>query len=51
MEKSVDAVLEPFFALETLPVQSSARLKHAVYFRPADTGGNAMFAARLRKRA
>lgn len=50
LDKCPDALLEPFVGVDTLPVQRSAKLKHAVYFRPADTGGNAMFAARLRKR-
>ncbi len=50
MEKCVDAELEPFMDSDSLPVQHCAKLKHAVYFRPAETGGNAMFAVRLRKR-
>lgn len=49
MEQHADVTPEPFDNVANLPVEHSTRLKHAIYFRPAETGGNAMFAIRLRK--
>lgn len=51
MEQHVNATPEPFENVDTLPVEHSTLVKHAIYFRPSETGGNALFAVRLRKSA
>lgn len=51
LDKSVDAQVEPVEGADQLPATPSSLVPGALYFRPAETGGNGLFVVRIRKAA